>query len=884
MKKCRLALGIAALVFAACGCSESSKEEPLDCVHGKAVKYKDGERCECDIRYTTDANGICTACAKNYEEKNGNCVRSSANVCQTTFIYKNDQYKGKSIYLSGEFNSWNRMDPNYRFTEYDGVFTLTVDGKVDKNFVENTLVKFKVYVDGLPENEGFRYVEPACSKDSQTCTTSVVCGQQIIMDDNPLACIPDTGAGECVTTFKYYNPSLILNKPNGIWAYGAYLVGSFNEWTPLDRDYEMKAAIDGCYTIQVKHDPAKTSTASFAKCSSSTYKFYVAKDGGQWIQDPYNTNYDKDGNSTADIQECGMTFGYCPKPSGNDKIRDIKYSYSWGDVTLEMKFSEAPVSVKGGVAPRISSTSLTDDLSDYGKYTYQVTFEDGAEAYIPFWLDETKWDWHNALLYFAFTDRFKDGDSSNNAPATEASVEGTSNARWMGGDFKGLQQKVEAGYFDDLGVNTLWISSVSMNTQGISWGTGDDGRHSYSAYHSYWPISAFMTDSNRAEFGNDIKPIEPHFGDEASLKALVDACHKRGIRVLVDFAANHVHRDSPMFTKHKSWFNDADNAQLCTTNNNWDNYPEKCWFSDDLPDINYENAEARSAMVDHAIWLIKKTNIDGFRVDAVKHMNIQFIKDLRAAVNALFKNTGTEFYMVGETFTPDVGLLNKYIGDDLLHAQFDFPLYYKITNVLRGNGFYDLAANYNASFKSDLMGTFMGNHDVARALSVAAKHSEDKWVNNPTPDNWVPYFRVKLAWTILLTRPGVPLIYYGDEVGMPGANDPDNRRMMIFDDSLNAEQKSMLAHVQRLGQIRKDHPATRFGKRRDLKLDNNNWCYLMEKDDDRILVAIATDDGGSGCDLGGTYTLFNLLDPSQPVIETSRIDMSVNKINVFEVQ
>ena len=633
-----------------------------------------------------------------------------------------------------------------------------------------------------------------------------------------------TDPDKCITTFTFYDQ--YANAENNVS--GVYLVGDFNEWlsavdgaiTNKDANYKMSTDGNGKWTITFEWP---------ADGKEIKYKYYV----DDWAESAWKTDAsDGQSDGVAKISSCGLCFGNaCGSPNPNPN-------------------------------PNHDQSSCDDTPVDPPSYCNP----------------NAGFDWHDAVLYFAFTDRFYNGNTGNDKKS--GTWENSQAADWYGGDFAGLKKKVESGYFDRLGVNTLWISSVTKNTEATSEGTNGDN-HNYSAYHSYWPVSAFRTDSNASEFGS-LPAIEDHFGTMEELKELVDACHKRCIRVLVDFAANHVFKDSPMVSKHPDWFNDLSNPQLCDNNNNWDNYSEKCWFSQDLPDINYENKDARDAMVAHAKWLIEQTGIDGFRVDAVKHMNIEFIKDLRRMVNSLNKNP--MFYMVGETFTGDINLLNKYIGDDLLHAQFDFPLYYKVQNVLKGNGFYDLAANYNAQYKSDLMGTFMGNHDVARALSVANGENEGKWGFNSTPDNWVPYFRVKLAWTFLLTRPGVPLIYYGDEAGMPGSNDPDNRRMMQFCDQLNAEQQGMLEYVQKLGQIRREHPATRYGTREDLHMDNENWCYLMKKDSDVILVAMATDTGGSGCDLGRELTLINLLDPTASEMKTSYIDMSLNKLNVFQVK
>ncbi len=890
MKKKALFVSLAALAAVALGCSED-KDDPINCVHG----FLNGDVCECLENYTTDESGRCTKCASGFTEKDNTCVQGSNppgpvdDSCNTTIIYKNSNYKGKPVYLIGEFNNWQKEDSKYKFTENNGTFTLVIDGKVNTAFAKGQSAKFKVYVGGgLSDSEAYRSVAAVCTDgDDHNCLLNVSCGQTFSMnEDTGTGNIHTEPTGDCLTTFRFYNAYTDVAS-GGVQAFKVHLVGDFNNWEKNDPNYTMTSDGNGCHTIQVKFD----------KDSTTKYKFHIEgwdqnpeqRDDG-WQPDPYNTNYDNDNNSTAYIGSCGLTFGGCPgSSSGGTQISNTMPTSANSELegidvngmNITIRFKDTPTEiVDGGVNPRIEGKTVVDQVTEKTKYTYRVKVGDG-EAYVPVWVEDQKWDWHNALLYFAFTDRFVNGKQENDRKSNTWKHCPASD--WYGGDFVGMKQKVEEGYFDKLGVNTLWISSVTKNTDATSEGTnGDD--HNYAAYHSYWPVSAFRTDENAADF-NGLPAIEDHFGTLEELQDLVDTCHRHGIRVLVDFAANHVFKDSPIIEKHRDWFNDLDNKQLCDNNNNWDNYSEKCWFSQDLPDINYENPNARKAMVDHAIWLIKKTNIDGFRVDAVKHMNIQFIRDLRAAVDKLYANTDNMFYMVGETFTSDQNLLNNYIGDDLLHAQFDFPLYYSIGNVLRGNGLWDLAKNYNAWFKSDLMGTFMGNHDVARALSVAAGHNESKWGNNetPNPDWWQPYFRVKTAWTYLLTRPGVPLIYYGDEAGMPGANDPDNRRMMIFGDSLNREQKSMLEFVQKLGQIRKEHPATRFGTRTDLHVDNENWCYLMEKDNDRILVAIATEKG-SGCDLHGTYRLQNLLEPTQPEFDATGIDMNTNRLNVFLVK
>ncbi|MBR4984526.1 MAG: hypothetical protein IKY83_02140 [Proteobacteria bacterium] len=896
--------------------------DPMPCFYG----HRENGVCVCDKGYALDSNGTCTTqdpnacphghmengacvCDKGYQlDSSGTCTEP-ATICQIAFEYIHADTcaatggTNQKVYLIGEMNSWTPEDPGMEMkADNNCKRSIIIDIK------EGTKLKYKFYIAGMGD-DGYRADPLASADEDGNNQTSGECGMTYQytekaptqvkppVDPTPDTPTPDTPtpdpAEECETTFKYFNAYTNIGS-GGVSDFKVHLVGDFNEWEKNDSNYTMTSDGKGCHSITVK----------LKKGSNYGYKYHIEgwenQETGQddgWMSDPYNTNYDNYGNSSALISACNMHFGDCevlpetpgdvtppdpPTPPAPDANADLKsVSVTGKTITITLKDGVHATAVTGGSGKAsINGSIITDTVSENNKYVYIVTTDNG-EVYVPVWVESRAFDWHDALLYFAFTDRFVNGDPNNDKKSH--TWDHCAASDWYGGDFKGMQQKVEAGYFDDLGVDTLWISSVTKNTEKTSEGTNGDN-HNYSAYHSYWPVSAFMTDYNKSDFGS-LPAIEDHFGTLDDLRNLVDACHKRGIRVLVDFAANHVFKDSPMLSKHPEWFNDTNNPQLCDNNNNWDNYSEKCWFSQDLPDINYENADARKTMVDHAIWLIKQTNVDGFRVDAVKHMNIQFIKDLRAATDKLFANTGIMFYMVGETFTGDVGLLNKYIGADLLHAQFDFPLYYKLGNVLRGHGLYDLAANYNAQFNSDLMGIFMGNHDVARAISVANGDNENKWGSNPTPNYWDPYDRLMAAWTILFTRPGVPLIYYGDEYGMPGSNDPDNRRMMQFGSELNEQQKGTLAYVQALGKIRRAHLALSRGRIETLDLKNTAWCYKREYGGETIIVGIGlrtNSDGGPGsCNLKGSYKLKNLFDGTESTL--SSLDLSTNKFQLYLV-
>ncbi|MCA9519099.1 MAG: hypothetical protein KC635_29390, partial [Myxococcales bacterium] len=296
---------------------------------------------------------------------------------------------------------------------------------------------------------------------------------------------------------------------------------------------------------------------------------------------------------------------------------------------------------------------------------------------------------------------------------------------FQGGDFAGIRQQLEAGYFDALGVGALWISWPIDGADGYHDGgypdhhacglqaatTGQTAAR-FTAYHGYWPSH---TDQ-----------IEARFGTLAELQALVNTAHARGIRVVLDFTANHVDTSSPVYTAHESdgWFNTP--VELCEVVG-WDVKPTTCWFTPFLADIDYRTPAARDFMLAHAERVVLDTGADGFRLDAVKHVETSFVTALRARMHRLVELTGVPFYLVGETFSGDVGLVDQYVGPTLLHGQFDFPANLQI---LKGLGTQEIGLDamdaairaIRAGYKDGgaLMSTFIGNHDLARFASVAA--------------------------------------------------------------------------------------------------------------------------------------------------------------------
>ncbi len=464
-------------------------------------------------------------------------------------------------------------------------------------------------------------------------------------------------------------------------------------------------------------------------------------------------------------------------------------------------------------------------------------------------------DWRDSVIYFVFVDRFFNGDKGNDKLiGVEAAAD------FWGGDWAGVTAKIEEGYFNELGINTLWLTVPMDNTNDK--GIGTDA-HYYSAYHGYWPTN--------------LDQPEEHFGTLADLQALVTAAHDHDLKVILDYAMNHVHSSSPVYTDHNDWFWPNDNGKggncVCGQGCSWDDATEarRCWFTDYLPDFNFDNAAARKFSVDNAIKWVQDTGIDGFRLDAVKHIADSWLFDIRARVKADIESVTQEhFYMVGETFTGKQDLIKYYVRPDMLDGQFDFPLRMQMaaTVLMRTGAMSDLASYMDGNddyYGNGVMSTFIGNHDIPRAIHLA----EDKplwdsqwtdgkdraWDNKPgLPAGASAFERLGLAFTILYTTKGAPLVYYGDEVGMPGAGDPDNRRPMQWA-NYSAGQSKLLQHIKDLGAIRAAHSALRRGDRKTLSSGQDTMAYEVKDANETVYVVLNRGDAaGSASGVpAGTY-------------------------------
>lgn len=650
-----------------------------------------------------------------------------------------------------------------------------------------------------------------------------------------------------------------------------YIRGGFNNWslsTPMTFN-------EGRWEVDLYLAPG-----------DYPYKFYSGKTEESFA-DPENplTMFDSGIRySRLVVKDCRYpTVRLEKKPVVEGKKISFEMSYSPGIADSAPDLSKTTILLNREKAEYTFDSDIEVFKVDYtakenGKYTwhFKVFDKKGFAAdvqTVQFWIEDKDFDWRDAMMYQLMTDRFKNGSTENDNPLPEIHEK----ANWQGGDFRGIIEKIEDNYFTDLGFNAIWISSPVLNTPNAGKGMGGDTRM-YSAYHSYWPIATGWTDVT--PIPGIESPIETRFGTAEELHELIQKAHEKGIRVLFDFVPNHVHTDSHLWKTYRNsdWFHFAKDGQPANMNGGytcgWEK-PVECWFTDYLADLNYSNIDAMNAVIDHLLWMIQEFDVDGLRLDAIRLMRIDFTTTLRTMIERNVMHTGVPFYMIGETFTGDTGWeeIGLYVGETKLNGQFDFPLYHHVvrTFLLQSETVEELVeflekndGRYERDYYSEaLMGNFIGNHDVCRALSLAnddfdgvssqggAPAHEKIWENSPeVPEDELPFLKMRNAITFIYTMPGIPIIYQGDEFGMPGANDPDNRRMNIFGEELSEHQKKNLEHLKLTAKFRSRHPALRYGIRDVLLTKDNILAYSYVLDDDSTLIVINNGDKDSDVEIG----------------------------------
>lgn len=442
-------------------------------------------------------------------------------------------------------------------------------------------------------------------------------------------------------------------------------------------------------------------------------------------------------------------------------------------------------------------------------------------------------DPYAAILYNVFIDRFFNGNFQNDRPVADPNI--LPRANYLGGDIAGVEYKIKDGYFNKLGVNTLWLSPIVKNPEG-AFGEWKEPYSKFSSYHGYWPIS--------------FTQIDDRLGTPAEFKSLIKSAHQDNSNVLLDFVAHHVHQEHPIYKQHPDWATSLYLPDGSLNTERWDEYRLTTWFDVFLPTLNLENSQVTQMLSDSALWWIKEYELDGFRHDATKHVPIVFWRNLTKKINSeIVLKEKRPIYQVGETYG-SVELIGSYVSGGLLDGQFDFNVYDAALGAFaKGESFVNLKYRLNESLENygshNLMCYITGNQDRGRFISYAGgslKFDEDAkkagWTREIEVGDPVAYNRLAMLMAFNMTIPGLPVIYYGDEFGMPGGNDPDSRRMMRFDGQLNPSETKMYEITRSLTSLRNNNISLIYGDFKFLKSDENLLVYTRQYFNETAIVLI----------------------------------------------
>jgi cyclomaltodextrinase len=453
-------------------------------------------------------------------------------------------------------------------------------------------------------------------------------------------------------------------------------------------------------------------------------------------------------------------------------------------------------------------------------------------------------DLHTQIMYFMMVDRFVDGDKNNNPSKLEGVHE---KADFYGGDLLGIQKKLENGFFEELGFNTIWLSPIAKNPEG-AWGYWNKTiTTKFSAYHGYWPTSYSLVDRR--------------FGTNESFEKFLSLAHEKETNVVLDFVAHHIHTDHPLYSAHPNWVTSLYLPDGSMNTERWDDHRLTTWFDTFLPTLDFQNDEVNEVISDSVMYWVRNFEIDGFRHDASKHVPEVFWRTLTRKIrNEVREKNRASFYQIGETYgSPE--LIGSYVNSGQMDGQFDFNLYDAGVNAFAFDAdktesikkFKRLSETINESFKyygtHHLMGNISGNQDKPRFASLAEgtiKPEEDTklagWTRDIQHVGTKGYLRMAQMMALNFSLPGVPVVYYGDEIAMPGGNDPDNRRMMKFE-NYTPEEKALREKVQLLASLRKNNLELLYGDFKELPCTEGFYAFERNYFGRKTIVVFAKNAG-----------------------------------------
>jgi len=483
-----------------------------------------------------------------------------------------------------------------------------------------------------------------------------------------------------------------------------------------------------------------------------------------------------------------------------------------------------------------------------GKYNLQIQTR-GGNVNAPFEISQ-KIDRRNRLqgytpddvIYFLMPDRFADGDNANNDPAKSKGLYDRKKGRhYHGGDFQGVIDKLP--YLKSLGVTAIWTTPVYDNNDKPDTKEVYPGMPETTGYHGYG--------------ATDMYAVDEHLGTMSKLRELIDKAHAAGIKVIQDQVANHTGpyhvwaSDPPTAT----WWNGTLENH---PNNNWQKWtamnPRATyqtqkrnidgWFIDILPDFNQNDREVEKYLIQNSMWWLEMNGFDAIRMDTLPHVPRSFWEKWGGAIKREYPNVN----ILGELYDSDPALISYFqtgrLGHDRIDTQidtlYDFGLFYPIRNAFaQGKSIREISQTFAKDWlypNSEVLTTFLGVHDMPRFMNESGATTEG----------------LKLAQTLIMTSRGTPLLYYGDELAMPGGGDPDNRRDFpggFPGDNRNAftntgrtpAERDVWNHLAALGKLRAELAPLRRGKSLDLLDEEQQMAYVRVTDSQAVLVVFNND-------------------------------------------
>ena len=431
----------------------------------------------------------------------------------------------------------------------------------------------------------------------------------------------------------------------------------------------------------------------------------------------------------------------------------------------------------------------------------------------------------NDVVYLLMPDRFANGDTANDDPAASRGLHDRRRPRYYhGGDLAGVRQRLP--YLRDLGVTAIWMNPIYDNNNRLNRRETYEGQP-ITDYHGYG--------------ATDFYAVDEHLGDLDGFRRLVDDAHAHGIKVILDMVANHTGPYHPWVQDppKPSWLHGTETRHLANTWQTWtlaDPHATAAtrqatldgWFIDILPDLDQDDPDVARYLVQNTLWWVGMSGLDGIRQDTWPYVPRSFWRSWMAAI----KREYPRVRVVGEVFDGDPAMIAFFEGgraqfdgiDTGVDMLFDFPLYFPIRRAFgEGRSLREVA---------QMLARDRLYRDPANLVTFAGLHDVQRFMNEPG----ATVAGLRLAFTFLLTTRGTPLVYYGDEIALPGGNDPDNRRDFPGgwagdeSDAFTAsgrtpDQQAVWSHVQRLLRLRAARPELRGRVTTNLHVDDQVWVY-----------------------------------------------------------